>query len=405
MDEVKRTILIADASLTARVCVKKTLGSGYKYIEASSSEEALYALFANPDAALAIINIGIGGLDILKSVSENERLRGIPVIITADEDSTVSEKAAIALGAADYVRMPIIDSILRLRVRGVLCAAPAAFKPDGEAVNKELEQWRRQADYDAVTGIFNKEAFYANSRELINSAKGDEFVLVCWNIERFKLINDFYGMETGDSILKQMAQKCVELARGGAYGRIGSDHFALLIRRADFAAGSLLMAAQDLSDSAGITQEITSGFGVYFVEDNDMPIDKMCDRANLALQSIKGNYLERIGFYKHEMRDAILLEQRVRGEMNDALRNGDFKLYLQPVFSLTSGKPISAEVLVRWVHPQRGIISPSVFIPVLKKAASLPEWITMSGKRRASILPTAESVEWTPSPYPSMFPE
>lgn len=366
MNEIKTTILIADASLAARVNVKKALGAGYRYIEVLSADEAARAIHENHDIAIAIADAAACGFALLGKAAEGGLCSSVPVIIISDGKRSEDEEAAINSGAADYVKKPMIDAVLRLRVRGILCATPSP-QADGSHDNQP-EQWRRNADTDRVTGISNKEAFYIKTREYIDEDRSRKYALICWNIERFKLINDFYGTETGDSILREMALKVSEISKNGTCGRISGDHFAFLIDKNEYSDEKLTAAAQELNDSAGITQEITSGFGVYFVEDTAMPIDRMCDLASLALASIKGNYMRRIGIYKPEMREQILLEQQVRSEMKDALRNRDFKLYLQPVYSLTSGKPISAEVLVRWVHPVKGVISPGVFIPIFEKS-------------------------------------
>ena len=113
-------------------------------------------------------------------------------------------------------------------------------------------------------------------------------------------------------------------------------------------------------------------FGIYPIDDIDLPVDIMCDRANLALQTVKGNYLKRYAFYNDELRASILSENEMRSEMNAALEHSEFKIYYQPVYSVSSETPVSAEALVRWQHPTKGLISPAQLFRFLNATGLLP---------------------------------
>ena len=97
-----------------------------------------------------------------------------------------------------------------------------------------------------------------------------------------------------------------------------------------------------------------------------IPIDQMCDRANMALKSAKRDYVNRYSYYDSEMRKMVMEEELILNDMDTALQNQQFKVCYQPIFSVTSGKPIAAEALVRWMHPDRGVISPQKFITVFE---------------------------------------
>jgi EAL domain-containing protein (putative c-di-GMP-specific phosphodiesterase class I) len=116
-----------------------------------------------------------------------------------------------------------------------------------------------------------------------------------------------------------------------------------------------------------VRQEIKLYFGIYPIEDRTMPVEIMCDRANLALAEVKGQYNENFMFYNNELNERVLLEQEMTNEMDEALEQEQFEVYYQPIFSLETEKPVSAEALIRWIHPKKGMISPGAFIPFFEK--------------------------------------
>ncbi len=116
--------------------------------------------------------------------------------------------------------------------------------------------------------------------------------------------------------------------------------------------------------------------GVYRVEDNAMPIEAMCDRALLALRSVKKNFTQRYCVYEEKMRQSAMEEQQIVDEMEKALEQNEFKIYLQPQYHQLDMSFFGAEALVRWEHPTKGMISPGKFIPILEKN----EYITVLDK-------------------------
>ncbi|MEG1684111.1 MAG: EAL domain-containing protein, partial [Oscillospiraceae bacterium] len=113
--------------------------------------------------------------------------------------------------------------------------------------------------------------------------------------------------------------------------------------------------------------------GIYEIDDPGIPVDQMCDRANLALQTIKGKYKQHYALYNDTMRQTMLREQEIRSEMAEALADQQFQVFLQPIYSLSSGRAVSAEALVRWQHPKKGMISPGEFIPLFEKSGFIAE--------------------------------
>lgn len=236
---------------------------------------------------------------------------------------------------------------------------------------REAEELRRMArglEHDELTGLFNKSVFYQEAQRLIESYPEEDFVLVRWNLERFKVINDLFGASVGDQVLKILALELQKYTDGLAtLARLESDHFVSCHFAKNFSIDATEEFLRQQFSPPEINYPIILKCGIYEIDDKTIPVDQMCDRANLALQTIKGKYMTQYAFYDNALRQTLLDEQEIEGDMTKALEEGQFVVYYQPIYSVSSKRPISAEALVRWQHPTKGMISPGVFIPLFEK--------------------------------------
>ncbi|MDR3237817.1 MAG: EAL domain-containing protein [Spirochaetia bacterium] len=231
-----------------------------------------------------------------------------------------------------------------------------------------------RAEYDQLTGIYNKDTFYMQTSEMFKAHPGTKYVLMRSNIERFKLINDLFGKAAGDTILKIIADLFQHaMAPLGTYGRLEGDHFAACIPQEELLINKLQKKIAERFSTSDVKYPISVGLGLYIVDDTSIPVELMCDRANLALQTIKGKYLIRYAYYDNKLRDVMVAEQEIQSEMKNALSTRQFQIYLQPIYSVSTGKPASAEVLIRWIHPVKGLIPPNKFIPIFEQSGFIAE--------------------------------
>lgn len=230
------------------------------------------------------------------------------------------------------------------------------------------EELRFRADHDSLTGIYNANAFYRNTKEMLSQSE-DEFVLVRLNIVRFKVINDIFGAKVADEILVTVAENLVKSLSGisCSYGRLTSDHFALCISAGFFSEQRLFSVIRDIRADIPSHYSINLKAGIYRIVNKHIAVSVMCDRAKLAMQTIKDDNLKLIAYYDDEIRKNLLREQRIENEMQWALDSEQFEVWFQPIYSLSSMQPYSAEALVRWRHPTKGLIPPGMFIPVFEK--------------------------------------
>lgn len=233
---------------------------------------------------------------------------------------------------------------------------------------KKLEAERYRATHDRLTGIYNRDFFYEKVNETVYNDPEGEYCMVCSDIKDFKLINDIFGINKGDEILISIANALKELSsKGTVYGRLSGDRFALFMLRKRFNNDVFTNVINGLSNLLGSsTYKLHLHIGVYDVVDNDIEPSVMCDRAYMAIKTIKSSLTTVIAHYNDDIREATLEEQKVTSEFSAALNEGQFCFYLQPQVSV-KGKVIGGEALVRWIHPERGLIPPNEFIPVLER--------------------------------------
>ncbi|MBN7771824.1 EAL domain-containing protein [Clostridium aminobutyricum] len=242
------------------------------------------------------------------------------------------------------------------------------IRPNSEDIVTHKFKLDCRKEYDRLTNIFNRESFYKETKKMLEENPDITYILIRGNIERFKLINDLFGTEVGDRVLRGIGEELTSrLKDKGTYGRLVSDNFVMCFPYKKLDITGLMENCESLFASFKLNYNIQACFGMYIITDITIPVDLMCDRAGLAMQTVKGNYMKRYAFYDNNLRDTILEEQEIISEMNQALESGEFHIFLQPVYSAVTGTPMSAESLVRWFHPKKGIISPTKFIPLFEK--------------------------------------
>lgn len=379
-DERLRTLLVVDDVEMNREILSAIFSDDYQIVQASNGKEALEKLLRS-DARISAVLLDLfmpvmNGLELLEQMRGDSFLSAIPVIITSAASETEYGLRAISLGASDFVNKPIDAQLVRLRVKNVIHRHEAE---DLRALNRYLlaqrsdetrhqNQLRYLAEHDSLTKICNKAAFERKSREMLEKNAETQYMLVAFDIDKFRVLNDIFGHEEGDKLLCSIASNLQTAFDGkGTYARINTDNFAFCCPYSPkWLQGFLANSAAEMKNY-GLPFDIVLCFGVYVIDDRTLPVSAMYDRAVLAKRTVKGNYVKRIAYYDGALRQELLQEQEITGQMNEALEKGQFVLYLQPKCQINTGAVLGAEVLVRWVHPTKGMLSPSRFIPLFEK--------------------------------------
>jgi len=252
-----------------------------------------------------------------------------------------------------YLMKDETDAIIRMNV--VVCALDAE-----EIYRLHLAQ--------TITNDRTPAMFIQVANEIIRKNPERKYALVQFDVAKFKAINEMYGEAFGDELLNYFIESLKIICnKDQLFVRLTADVFMILIsyeKKQDIL-DFIEVINTNLLGYRDITYRLV--FGVGFVEDVNERLRKYGDRAALARQSIKGNALTHIAFYEDGMQNTILTGKYIEDHMEQALKSHEFVMYLQPKYSIKNSQMVGAEALVRWVQPEKGIISPADFIPIFEK--------------------------------------
>lgn len=270
---------------------------------------------------------------------------------------------------------------------------------DRTEVVRQYKEEQYRATHDMLTGLFNRSGFEDEAKRLLSEAE-EPYCMVCCNIQDFKLLNELYGADEADKLLRAQA----DMIRGesdqkSVSARIYADKFCSLLPKSRFNEQLFMDNMNMIMDtSAKGTFRLHYYIGIYDITDMNEPVWTMYDKATMAIDAIRGSYEEFVSYFKPEMLQHILDEKEVLSEFERAVEEKQFSMYLQPQIA-SDGTIIGAEALARWIHPEKGIINPGLFIPAFEKtglihrldlfmwgsaAKTLEEW-KKKGKENISI--------------------
>lgn len=358
---------------------RETLGEEYETLDAASPDEVVELLQERGDEiALTIVN-GLekklkDGRLLLKALQEDPDCAAVPVQVICELEDEEEIASALRMGVEDFIALPCPPALARLRMKNaILRRESAVLRQQNRSLMiqqagrvRHQQQLQYMAERDSVTHIYNKNAFLRYTQILLEKNTEEEYSVASLDIARFRAVNDVFGYEEGDRLLRYVA---VQLQRAvgteGTYARTANDHFVLCVRSSRLE--NMLEQINRRMEEYDLRFLIRLCAGVFRITDRSLSVQQMLDRAQMAARSVKGSYVQTVGFYDESMSVQFLEEQRILNDMKGALENGDFKIYLQPKCRLDTGKIVGAEALVRWEHPQRGMLRPDAFIPIFER--------------------------------------
>ncbi|WP_101721944.1 GGDEF domain-containing phosphodiesterase [Eggerthella timonensis] len=249
-----------------------------------------------------------------------------------------------------------------------MAARTAACDGDARSGAESAERPSEPVRIDSLTGLLTKEAFFAEAAAYLRGPDGARASIVCFDVDHFKLLNDLHGLDRGDELLAFLGAALKErFSPDGSYplAHLAADTFALCSSGIDPAC--VERALIDIAATCPLGIDAIVRAGVYDIEDPDAPVSLMCDRAVIALRTVKGSYFDRVAQYDPDMRASLIREREVIAGIESALREDRIELFLQPKCNMRTGKIVGAEALARWRHPDRGIVAPGEFIPLLER--------------------------------------
>ena len=224
------------------------------------------------------------------------------------------------------------------------------------------------ATHDKLTGLFTKDTLFKKIKQTVEKNPDAPYWIAYFDIKDFKIVNDIFGSEMGDNVLKRVADWLrSNSSEGWVYGRLGGDAFGIFFPSE---APRLNLIERQMSrfviSSGPIDHHVLMHVGLYRVTEPNIDVSIMFDRAHIALTSIKDEYNKHVAVYDDKMRDQVLWEQKISAQLDKALDEKQIRPYLQPIVD-NKGTIIGAEALVRWIHPEDGFLPPIKFIPIFEK--------------------------------------
>lgn len=223
---------------------------------------------------------------------------------------------------------------------------------------------RSKTQQDEITGLFNRSHFYEAATELIHESDEDMYIITM-DISNFDIINEHYGMNAGDRLLKDIALQLQGLDKNNRiiFARFMLDHYYMCGPKSEFDQIQLPKSFKTFLED----MDVHVVYGVFPVDDKELPVKAMCDRALGAAHDKTYNYVDYIHFYTDSVHQQTLLAQDLESDMEQALAERQFYVVIQPKYDPAAEQIVGAEALVRWNHPEKGIISPGVFIDIFER--------------------------------------
>ena len=368
-----KTVLVADDDRISRLIVKKNIETEYKVLEAADGQEALAMLNRHPEVAVLLLDLvmpGLDGFEVLKALRQADGRLRLPVIVITGGDDVLSQEKAFSLGAMDVMFKPFSGAMLRHKVDNIIAVTESIRLQDELELQEQLV---RAAEIDNLTGLWNKQTFCREAGKYFATRPGQEFVLSLWDLDRFKVYNENFGPAAGDRLIADLgkilasAEEEIHFSSLVMQGHDYGDHFLACWQADTFNEKALHDFVQKKLEHLAPNYKFTVRLGLYLVHDTGVSVALMCDRALLALRSVKNSYDKYWAWYDDVMRRHILEEASLTDDMRTALEEGQFLPYFQPQYNYKTGHMIGVEALARWQHPTKGLLLPAKFIPVFEK--------------------------------------
>lgn len=357
-DSEKRLILIVEDEPINQMMLENVLRDFYDLLLASSGKEALDLIYESKEkismVLLDLILPDMNGMDILKQLSEEDILLSLPVIVlTSDRDAEVE---SLNLGAVDFITKPYPSpDVILARIKRTI----------------ELIEGSGKSQIDPLTGLYLREPFFQLAEKYDEIHKDQALDAIVTNINHFQMINERYGKTYGDQVLVRIGNNAQELAASlnGIACRSEGDTFLIYVKHFSDYTGFLQKLTAGISGENTKDRVIRMRMGVYSDVDKSLDIERRFDRAKLAADTVRSTFTQAVAIYDNALHESVIFAEKLLADFSRAIYDHEFIVYYQPKYDIRGRQPVlnSAEALIRWVHPEFGMISPGVFIPLFEK--------------------------------------
>ena len=425
-----RILVVDDVEDNRALLVRRLARRGYEVVETDNGVSALELIRAQ-DFDLVLLDImmpGMNGLEVLKIIRVTQSPDRLPVLMVTARATSADIVKALELGANDYITKPIDFSIAVARIKTQIARKQAQREASSSfqklvQINKELEIQiveRERSDarnhyltyHDALTGLSNRVLFRDQLGRALARGTGKHntrLAVLFLDIDDFKSINDTLGHTVGDVLLASVAERLRRCVReADIVARMGSDEFAVILSGVAAPEDAILHAdkiveAIAVPHSVGGQQIVLDlSVGIALAPNDGSDPDLLLSNSHLALQKAKTEQGDGRCFFAAEMNTQARKRRKLKSDLREAIAAGDqLEVFYQPIFDLNDRVISGFEALLRWHHPERGLISPAEFIPIAEEAGlieQLGEWVLQRACHEAAGWPGHQKIAVNISP-------
>lgn len=236
-----------------------------------------------------------------------------------------------------------------------------------------VDDMTKEMELDAVTGGLNREGFFHRTTELLKNHPDQKFAMLYMNMKRFRAVNDLYGYENGDMVLREALNKFqTSFLKPLVLARIEADRFAMIVDQKNLDFTRLPGLLYGMYEKDGVKVEIYGRCGIYYIPEHcTLSVSEMCDRAKLAKMSISNQYVQPYAIFNEEMNEDYEQRSIALIHLDEAIQKGEIKIFYQPVYDAWTHDIVAAEALARWHSKENGMILPGRFVPVLEESGHI----------------------------------